>query len=114
MSRERKSSPLPRILAGLPVVFVCSALSQQAVDPEFVPSIDVPEYESGQGPRVLIDAAHLNHDTADGSYLPLAELLRADGYTVESNRVRFSGDGTGRLHRPLSRPGGTLTRVSNS
>ena len=73
------------------VLFACSALSQ-AVDPEFAPSIEVPEYESGQGPLVLIDAAHLNHDTADGSYLPFAELLRADGYTVEPNRERFAED----------------------
>ena len=80
------------VLFTLSVLLACSTLSQQAVDPEFVPSVDVSEYESGQGPLVLIDAAHLNHDTADGSYLPFAELLRADGYTVESNRAPFTRD----------------------
>ena len=70
--------------------FSGSALSQQAVDPGFVPRIETPEYKVGQGPRVVIDAAHLNHDTAEGSYLPFAELLRRDGYTVESNQDVFT------------------------
>jgi hypothetical protein len=69
---------------------VGSAMSQQAVDPAFVPTIEVPQHEVGQGPRVVIDAAHLNHDTAEGSYLPFAELLRRDGYTVESNHDTFT------------------------
>jgi hypothetical protein len=80
------------VILTLTVLFACSALSQQPVDPEFVPSVDVPEYASGHGPLVLIDAAHLNHDTADGSYLPFAELLRTDGYTVEANRALFARD----------------------
>jgi hypothetical protein len=84
------------VIITLSVLFTCSALSQLAVDPEFVPSIDAPEYESGRGPLVLIDAAHLNHDTADGSYLPFAELLRADGYTVKSNQAPFTRDALAR------------------
>jgi hypothetical protein len=44
----------------------------------------------------VIDAAHLNHDTAEGSYLPFATLLRRDGYTVESNQAAFTLEGLGR------------------
>ena len=79
-------------LAFVGAVFfvVGSAISQQAVDPAFVPRIETPEYEVGQGPKVVIDAAHLNHDTAEGSYLPFAELLRRDGYIVESNQDTFT------------------------
>jgi hypothetical protein len=80
------------LLLGLSVLFAGHAPAQQAVDTEFVPSVEVPEYEPGQGPLVLIDAAHLNHDTAEGGYLPFAELLRSDGYIVESNRAPFSLD----------------------
>ena len=86
---------MARLLSGLAVVGVLfflasSAISQQAVDPAFVPRIERPQYKAGQGPRVVIDAAHLNHDTAEGSYLPFAELLRRDGYTVESNHDTFT------------------------
>lgn len=45
----------------------------------------------------MIDTAHLNHDTADGSYLPFAELLRSDGYTVESNREAFTRENLERM-----------------
>lgn len=78
--------------AGLLLVSPALTLAQQAVDPAFMPSVSVPEYSEGEGPSVFIDAAHLNHDTADGSYLPFAEVLRVDGYTVTSNRTRFNPD----------------------
>lgn len=86
------------VFVGLLVLFADFAKSQQAVDPGFVPPVHVPEYEAGQGPLVVIDAAHLNHDTADGSYLPFAELLRGDGYIVESNRAAFTPGSLGRAH----------------
>lgn len=75
---------------GALFVLADSAISQQVVDAAFVPRIETPAYEAGQGPRVVIDAAHLNHDTVDGRYLPFAELLRRDGYTVESNQDSFT------------------------
>jgi hypothetical protein len=89
MRLARSKSALASI--GALFLFVAgSAVSQQAVDPAFVPTIETPEYEVGKGPRVVIDAAHLNHDTAEGSYLPFAELLRRDGFTVESNQDPFT------------------------
>jgi hypothetical protein len=84
-------------LVGVLFFFSSTAIAQQAVDPAFAPRIETPEYEAGHGPRVVIDAAHLNHDTADGSYLPFAELLRRDRYTVESNLEAFTLEGLDRV-----------------
>ena len=68
-----------------------AANAQQVADPDFAPPIEKPEYELGRGPRVAIDAAHLNFHTADGRYAPFAELLRRDGYRVESGTEPFDG-----------------------
>lgn len=87
MPREFRAAVL-----GLLVLCADPAASQQAVDPAYAPSVASPEYEEGQGPRILVDAAHLNHDTADGSYTPFAELLRADGFVVAPNQAPFTRD----------------------
>ncbi len=55
-----------------------------------------PAYQTGRGPRVVIDAAHLNFHTEDGGYAPFAKLLRLDGYRVESNREPFTAASLGR------------------
>lgn len=67
-----------------------AAGAQQVADTAFMPPIDTPEYEAGEGPTVLIDAAHVNFHTADGRYLMFANLLRRDGYIVESNDEPFT------------------------
>lgn len=85
-----KTLVLGVVFVGLLLAYAEPAKPQQVDEPTFVPSIDTPEYEVGQGPRVVIDAAHLNHHTADGSYLPFADLLRSDGYIVESNQELFT------------------------
>lgn len=64
--------------------------AQQVADTSFTSPLEAPEYRAGQGPTVLIDAAHLNFHTAEGRYLAFARLLRRDGYTVESNRDPFT------------------------
>ena len=46
--------------------------------------MDNPEYSLGEGPNILIDEAHHNYHTKDGLYSPLAKLLIADGYKVNS------------------------------
>jgi hypothetical protein len=73
---------------------VCSAAAvmgaQQVQDSAFSPTIAEPAYQAGKGPKVLIDAAHLNFHTEDGGYAPFAKLLRLDGYRVESNRDLFT------------------------
>jgi hypothetical protein len=65
-------------------------LAQQAADPKYKPPLPRPAYESGKGPRVAIDEAHHNFHTAEGRYKPFAQLLRRDGYRVDSFRQPFS------------------------
>ena len=63
---------------------------QQVADKAFRPLVEKPAYPPGQGPMVLIDEAHANFHTATGRYLPFANLLRQDGYTVEASLVKFT------------------------
>lgn len=84
------------LLAGLVLLSAGPARSQQVPDPAFTPAIGKAEYPAGRGPRVLIDAAHLNFHTADGGYGPFAKLLRADGYRVDSNREPFTAEALAR------------------
>lgn len=63
---------------------------QQLPDMEFAPPIARPAYVAGQGPMVLVDAAHFNVHTADGGYTAFANLLRRDGYRVGSSTEPFS------------------------
>ncbi|HEY7642564.1 MAG TPA: hypothetical protein VH814_22715 [Steroidobacteraceae bacterium] len=46
------------------------------------PTVAAPQFAAGQGPRVLVDAAHGNFHTIDGRFAAFAALLRADGYRV--------------------------------
>jgi hypothetical protein len=80
------------IVAGLLLVGIATAPApaQQVPDPNFNPPVEKPQYPSDRGPRVLIDAAHLNFHTAEGGYAPFAKLLRLDGYRVGSNKEPFT------------------------
>ncbi len=78
------------VLTVLALVSTPPATGQQIADGDFAPVIDKPEFADGRGPRVLIDAAHLNFHTADGGYAPFAALLRRDGYVVGSSAKPFS------------------------
>ena len=78
------------VLAGLGLGYAVPGTTQQVADVAFNPVIETPEYQAGRGPKVVIDAAHLNFHTADGGYAPFATLLRRDGYVVESNQDPFT------------------------
>ncbi len=67
-----------------------SALAQQVADSSFAPEIARPAYGQGRGPIVLLDEAHVNFHTANGRYLPFAQLLRRDGYVVKPSSSPFS------------------------
>lgn len=77
---------LPFAAAALPI----SASAQQVADTAYAPAIASPEFASGEGPLVLVDAGHNNFHTADGRYAAFARLLRRDGYVVESNGQPFT------------------------
>jgi hypothetical protein len=72
------------------LVDVGIASAQQVADLTYKPPLPRPAYESGKGPRIVIDEAHHNFHTAEGRYKPFAELLRRDGYRVESLSQPFS------------------------
>src|SRR5713101_7121182 len=77
------------IVAALVVV---SAHAQPIPDTDFKPLIEKPAYAEGSGPVVMIDEAHFNWHTSTGRYLPFAELLRRDGYVVQSSKSTFGKD----------------------
>jgi hypothetical protein len=76
------------LLAAL--ALAAASTAQQVADPDYAPPIEQPQYESGRGPKVVIDAAHRNFHTAEDRYAPFAALLRRDGYRVESGTKPFA------------------------
>jgi hypothetical protein len=64
----------------------------RTVDTSFSYEIRDPAYPGGNGPVILIDEAHNNFHTADGTYLPFAGLLRRDGYAVKRAGEAISKD----------------------
>ena len=75
------------LLGSLPL-----ALAQQVSDLDYRPALPRPAYAADTGPRVAIDEAHHNFHTATGRYQPFAELLRRDGYRVQSLKERLTRD----------------------
>jgi hypothetical protein len=61
----------------------------QRADPDFDTKVASPTYKS-RHPAVLFDEAHHNFHTAGGLYKPFADLIRHDGYRVESNKKPLS------------------------
>ncbi|MGD9157337.1 MAG: hypothetical protein PVG39_02930 [Desulfobacteraceae bacterium] len=57
---------------------------------DYIPDVPNPAYKAGEGPLVLIDEAHNNYHKAGERYKPFAELLRCDGYKVNSLVKPFS------------------------
>jgi hypothetical protein len=86
----------PLIFGSTLLLAVSAAYAQQVPDLDFEPTIERPEYADGQGPMVLVDAAHLNFHTADGGYSAFAKLLRRDGYRVGANTDTFNAESLAR------------------
>jgi hypothetical protein len=63
--------------------------SSHSGDPDFDASVKAPAYV-GQHPHIAFDEGHHNRHTAGGTYRPFAELVRHDGYVVETRRERFT------------------------
>jgi hypothetical protein len=78
-------------LVAAAAVTVWLAWPRQDADPGFDARVRHATYVSWH-PRVLVDEAHYNVCTAGGCYRPLADLLRNDGYLVESNRRAIQPD----------------------
>jgi len=61
-------------------------------NPADVPEVSEPLHGVGEGPRVAIDAGHLNGHTADGTFWNVAELARRDGFRVRGVEGRFTAE----------------------
>jgi hypothetical protein len=74
------------VLAGFACALAATVAAQhvQQADDDWRPAVAHPAYPEDKGPLVLVDAAHGNFHTIDGRFAPFAELLRLDGYRVES------------------------------
>jgi len=100
MHKNINTIPKILILSASLVAFVYTARSTQqtastiepphSVDKSFSYVIKNPAYPKGKGPIVLIDEAHNNFHTAEGTYLPFADLLRQDGYVVKRAKDKIS------------------------
>ena len=62
----------------------------QRPDKSFDPTVSNPAYEAGTGPLVCLDEAHNNFHTLENRFWAFGELLRRDGYVIESSREEFS------------------------
>lgn len=61
-------------------------------NPYFEPQVDEPTYPGRSGPRIAVDSSHGNYHTIAPNrctYLPFAQLLRADGSIVEDFATPF-------------------------
>lgn len=61
-----------------------------AVADDWTPQVDRPAFRPGEGPVVLVDAAHGNWHTIDGRFAAFAQLLERDGYRVRGSDEEIS------------------------
>ncbi len=64
--------------------------ASHAVADDWTPAVAQPEFPLGEGPTVLVDAAHGNWHTIDGRFRAFAQLLEKDGYEVRSSDEKIS------------------------
>ncbi|MFA7240253.1 MAG: hypothetical protein WC091_09080 [Sulfuricellaceae bacterium] len=78
----------------LTALFLSHAVITQADDVMgtggYVVTVDVPTYNNGAGPRILVDEGHNNYQTIADRFKGFADLMIADGASVNSLRVPIS------------------------
>lgn len=79
------------IIAAFLLISLSSCGSDQKPDLDYNVSVKNPAYKS-QGPAVLFDEAHHNFHTSTGTYAPLVNLIKNDGYKVTANEEPFTYD----------------------
>jgi len=79
-----RTNPAPAPAPGTPPAGMDTDLHYDA-------SVAHPAYPS-RHPRILFDAAHRNYHLPDGRYRPFADLIRNDGYRIETNDRPFSAE----------------------
>lgn len=74
----------------LAMCFELAAAQAPVVDLDYTPPVPRPAFAEGSGPVVRIDEAHNNYHTLSGRYAPFANLLRRDGFRLESSTAPLS------------------------
>ena len=59
-------------------------------DTEFNSDIEIPTYENGKGPKILIDGAHHNFFVQADFIKPFSDLAKADGYQTIVDSLKFT------------------------
>lgn len=77
---------LGRALAGAALMLLAAC----GPDVDFDSSVDQPAFVPDTGPKVLFDQGHHNRHEMKGSYRPFADLVRNDGFRVESLNGDFT------------------------
>ena len=85
---SKNHPPIKWMLAFM--FFVTGCIPGQIPDRSYRPSVADPAYTRDAGPLVCLDEAHNNFHTLENRFWAFGDLLRQDGYKVESSRAKFS------------------------
>lgn len=80
----------PFVIIVISLLLTGCGSSGQVPDKSYAPAINDPAYATGEGPLVCVDEAHNNFHTVEYRFWAFGELLRRDGYVVESSKEKFS------------------------
>ena len=84
-------SLIPNLILVVASLFMMASCDTgQVPDKSYKPAFSDPAYQAGEGPLVCLDEAHNNFHTLENQFWAFGELLRRDGYVVESGREKFS------------------------
>ncbi len=72
------------LCVGAALLAAGEGAAQQVADSGFAPVVPRPAFAEGAGPLVAVDQGHHNFHTASGRYYAFAQLLRQDGFVVDS------------------------------
>ena len=72
------------------VIHFQTAPAQLTTDHTYRPVIKAKTYPNDDGTVIHIDEGHNNHHIQGKDYQPLASMLKADGYRIQSNTEKFS------------------------
>ena len=79
------------LIAGLLVLgHLLPACAEQFVDKGYQPKNRHCSFCQGKAPIVAVDAAHFNYHSIDNRFQPFANVLRSDGFKVESLEQSFT------------------------
>ena len=87
---KRSGNLIVRLIFVVVASLLAGCGSEQVPDKSYTPYINDPVYQPGEGPLVCLDEAHNNFHTLENRFWAFGELLRRDGYALESSKEKFS------------------------